>query len=89
MDITMYPDADAALIDIRDTKYKGTREIDLSTYLNLDTDGNAKSIQFLWVSDGVKRQQIPGLTDQENRQVFALLHGSGIEVTPSACTPGQ
>ncbi len=84
MGITLYPDADAPLIDIRDTKYKRTQEIDLSTHLDLDTDGNAKSIQFLNVSDGVKRQHIAGLTDQENLQVFTLLQESGVEVTPSA-----
>ena len=84
MEITLFPDADAALIDIHDTKYQGTREIDLSTYLDLDTDGNPKAIQFLYVSNGVKHQQIPGLTDQENRQVFSLLQESDINVAPLA-----
>ena len=84
MEITLYPDADAALIDIRDTQYKGTHHLDGATLLDLDTDGNLKCIQFLNVSDGITQQHIPGLTDQENYQVFELLQGSGIEVTPTA-----
>ena len=84
MEITLYPDADAAYIRIRDTKYQGTNHLDGANLLDLDIDGNLKSIQFLNVSDGVKRQQLTGLNDQENHQVFELLQGSGIEVTPAA-----
>ena len=82
MEITLYPDA--ALIDSSDTKYQGTHHLDDATLVDLDTDGNVKSIQLLYVSDGVERQQIPGLRDPENQQLFALLQESGIEVTPSA-----
>ena len=81
MQIILYPDADAALINIRDTKYRGSHHLDGATLIDLDTDGNPKAIQFLNVSDGVKRQHLTGLNDQENNQVFELLRESGIEVT--------
>ena len=84
MEITLFPDADAAYIRIREGKPHRTNEVDYGTFVDVDTDGNPSNIQFLYVSDGVKHQQLPGVTDEENRQVFALLQESGIEVTPSA-----
>ncbi len=84
MENTLFPDADAAYIRIRNGKLHRTNEVDDGTFVDVDTDGNPLYIQFLYVSDGVRHQQLPGVTDQENRQMFALLQESGIEVTPLA-----
>ena len=84
MQITLYPEADAAVVDIRSGKPHHTNEVNDSTFVEVDTDDIPLSIKFLYVRDGVDQQQIPGLTDQENQQVLFLLRESGIKVTPSA-----
>ncbi len=89
MEITLYPDADAAYIRIREGKPNHTNEVDGGTFVDVDTDGIPLYIQFLYVSDGADCQQLPGLTDQENQRVSHLLQESGIEVTPSARTPNR
>ena len=82
MEITLYPDADAAVIRISHGKPHHTNHIDDATFLDVDADGTPTSIQFLNVSGGVKSQQVQSLTDQENQAVYSLLQESGIEVTP-------
>ena len=82
--IILYPDADAAVVDIRPGQPHHTTEVDDATFLDVDAADSPMSIQFLYVSDGVGQQQIPGLTDQENQQVLSLLRESGIKVIPSA-----
>ncbi len=81
MELTLFPDADAAYITIRESTYEGTHHLDGATLVDLDTNGAPTSIQFLNVTDGVAQQHIPGLTDQENQEVFDLLQEAGIEVT--------
>ena len=84
MRITLYPDADAAVVEIRPGKPHHTDEVDDATFVDVDAADSPMSIQFLYVRDGVEQQQIAGLTDRENQQVFSLLRESGIKVTPSA-----
>ena len=84
MQITLYPDADAAVIEIRPGKPHHTNAVGDATFVDIDAAGSPMYIQFLYVSDGVDQQQIAGLTDQENQQVLSLLGESGIKVTPSA-----
>ena len=84
MQITLYPDADAAVVEIRTGKPHHTNEVGGATFIDVDAADSPMSIQFLYVSHGVDQQQIAGLTDQENQQVFSLLRESGIKVTPSA-----
>ena len=83
MQITVYPDADAAVVDIRPGKPHHTNEVDDATFVDVDAADSPMSIQFLYVSGGVDQQQIPGLTDQESQQVLSLLRESGVKVTPS------
>ena len=73
MELTLFPDADAAYIQVRPGTIQRTHEVDDATFVDVDADGKPLNIQFLYVSDGVKRQQLTGLTDQENQQVFFLL----------------
>ena len=58
MEITLYPDAHAALIRIREGKCQRTHEVNDATFIDLDADGAPLSIQFLYVSDGLSHQQI-------------------------------
>ena len=83
MEISLYPDADAAYISIQASKCHHSHEVNDATFVDLDNDGNTLSVQFRYVSNGVDHQQLTGLTDQETQQVFSLLQGSGIKVTPS------
>ncbi len=80
MEITLFPDADAAYIQIQPGKIQRTHEVDDATFVDVDADGKPLNIQFLYVSDGVAQRQIPGLTDPENQEVYALLQESGINV---------
>ena len=84
MRITLYPDADAAVVEIRPGKTHHTNEVGDATFVEVDAAGSPMSIKFLYVSHGVEQQQIAGLTDRENQQLFSLLRESGIKVTPSA-----
>ena len=84
MEITLFPDADAAYIHIQPGKCHHTHEVNDATLVDLDDDGNPLCIQFLYVSDGVDQHQIAGLTDRENQQAFSLLQESGITVVPPA-----
>ena len=84
MKIILFPDADAAYIQVQPGTIQRTHEVDDATFVDPDPEGKPLNIQFLCVSDGVDQRQIAGLTDQENRQVFSLLQGSGINVTPLA-----
>ena len=84
MKIILFPDADAAYIQVQPGAIQRTHEVDDATFVDLDPEGKPLNIQFLCVGDGVDQRQIAGLTDQENRQVFSLLQGSGINVTPLA-----
>ena len=81
MEITLYPDADAARIRINHGKPHHTNTIDDATYVDVDDQGTPMTIEFLYVSNGVKRRQVPILTDLENQAVYSLLQESGIEVT--------
>ena len=86
---TLYPDADAAYIRIQPGNCHHTNEVDDATFVDLDPDGNPLCIQFLYVSDGVNHQQLPGLTEQGNKVAYSLLQESGIEVIPSAWPPNS
>ena len=83
MELMLFPDADAAYIQIQPGQIQRTHEVDDATFVDLDPDGRPLNVQLLYVTDGVKRQDILGLTDQENREVYSLLRESGIEVTPA------
>ena len=83
MEITLYPDSDAAVVNIRPGKPHHTNEINDATFVDVDADNAPVSITFLYVSDGVDQQQIPGLADEETQRAFSLLRESGINVTPS------
>ena len=84
MEVTLFPDADAAYIRIQPGKCHHTNEVNDATFVDVDADGKPLNIQFLYVSDGVDQHHIPSLTDRENQQVFTLLQESGITVVPPA-----
>ena len=84
MKLTLFPDADAAYIQIQPGKIQRTHEVDDATFVDVDPEGKPLNIQFLYVSDGVAQCHIPSLTEQENQLLLSLLQGSGINVTPVA-----
>ena len=79
MEITLHPDADAAYISIQPSERHHTHEVNDATFVDLDSDSNPLSIRFLYVSNGVDQQEIPGLNDHDNREVFTLLRDSGVK----------
>ena len=70
-------EADAVYIRLRDTEYAHSRELCEEKYLLIDTEGNLKGIEFLYVSEGVDLEGIPEV-DQEN--VATLLENAEIKI---------
>ena len=80
MEITLFPDAAAAYIQVQPGQIQRTHEVDDATFVDLDPDGRPLNIQLLYVTEGVNHCQVPGLTEQENHKVLSLLQESGITV---------
>ena len=71
MEIVRYPDSDAIYVRLRDTQYGGGRVLDDCRHLDLDLDleGDPLGILFLYISDGVDLEDIPGVTSSDMEQV--------------------
>ena len=84
MEITLFPDADAAYIQVQPGHIQRTHEVDDATFVDLDPEGKPLNIQFLYVSDGVAQCHIPSLTEQENQLLLSFLQEAGINIMPLA-----
>jgi hypothetical protein len=84
MEITKYPDSDAVYVRLRDTQYGGGRILDDHKHLDLDLEGDPLGILFLYVSDGVDEEDIPGIPPSETEAVYKLLADQGIRVKSPA-----
>ena len=84
MEIIKYPDSDAVYVRLRDTQYGGGRKLDDYKHIDLDLEGDPLGILFLYVSDGVDEEDIPGIPPTETESVYKLLVDAGIKVKSPA-----
>ena len=81
MRIVSYPDSDAIYVRLQqDAQYGGGRQLDDSRHLDLDSQGNPLGILFLYVSDGVDGDAIPGISSAAMEHVLRLIAEAGIMV---------
>ena len=84
MEIIQYPESDAAYVRLLDTQYGGGRKLDDYKHLDLDLEGDPLGILFLYVSDGVGGEDIPGIPPTTTERVYKLLTDAGIKVLSPA-----
>ena len=84
MEITQYPDSDAVYVRLRDTQYGGGRKLDDYKHLDLDLEGDPLGILFLYVSDGIDEEDIPGIPPAETEEAYKLLADAGFKVKSPA-----
>ena len=84
MEIIQYPDSDAVYVRLRDTQYGGGRELGDCKHIDLDLEGDPLGILFLYVSDGVDEEDIPGIPPTEAEAVYKLLADAGVKVKSPA-----
>ena len=84
MEITQYADSDAVYVRLRDTQYGGGRKLDDYKHIDLDLEGDPLGILFLYVSDGVDGENIPGIPRAETEAIYKMLSDAGIKVKSPA-----
>ena len=84
MEIVRYPDSDAIYVRLRDTQYGGGRVLDDCRHLDLDLEGDPLGILFLYISDGVDLEDIPGVPPSDMAEVCEKLTEAGVAVRSPA-----
>ena len=84
MKIVRYPDSDAIYVRLRDTQYGGGRVLDDCRHLDLDLEGDPLGILFLYISDGVDLEDIPGIPPSDMAEVCENLTEAGVAVRSPA-----
>ena len=84
MEIVRYPDSDAIYVRLTDTQYGGGRVLDDCRHLDLDLEGDPLGILFLYISDGVDLEDIPGVTSSDMEQVTKELTKAGVMIRSTA-----
>ena len=84
MEILRYPDSDAIYVRLRDTQYGGGRVLDDCRHLDLDLEGDPLGILFLYISDGVDLEDIPGVPPSDLAEVCKMLAQEGVRIRSAA-----
>ena len=61
MRIEIYPELDAVYVGLKDCEVKSGRKLDESRYVDFNGRGELIGVEFLYVSDGIDLDSIPGL----------------------------
>ena len=82
MKVTLYPDADAAYVELIDAPIAGGRTLDQdhSRRVDLDADGRARGIEFLYVSEGFEVDGIRELSAREVETLCRELTAAGLQI---------
>ena len=70
MRIEIYPELDAVYIGLKDCEVTSGRKLDESRYVDFNIRGELMGVEFLYVSEGIDLDSIPGLQGDQLGEVL-------------------
>ena len=84
IEIVRYPEENAVYARLKETPYGGGKEIDDCRHVDVDLEDDTLGILFLYISDGVDLEDIPGITPSDKEALSLRLDQEGIKVKVAA-----